>query len=288
MNTLKETQYELRQLRSGDTFGFGLHLGEELAVGEPGIPVSETPLDPSRHPVSAADPNALMATLEGPKGRLWVTEVIPFRKLPMNVIIHNDVTAERMRRMPQYVRPILDRQLILADSLRAALDDCAQFGDEINTVVIGADNPYKDRRDIRFERARTNARFADKASQIAADGLSFVISTFHDVPLRKLKVVAKESPIIAVKANHHMHIALPANCGELPVDDGRMIDTDDPKELGRYNAAVAANHEDLERTLIKRRSGMALAKVVYDPKLKYGYDVAAADKSLAAAVRSLS
>lgn len=289
MNTLRQTSYELRQLRSNEMFGMGLHLGEELAVGVPGIPISEVPFEASRHPVSAIDPNAHMSILEGRNGRLFVSEVAPFRKLAMNVIIHNETTPERIRRMPHYVRPILERQLALADSLKEALDDCAQFGDEVNTYVLGDHNPFKDRPDIQFRKAETKNKFAKEAATIATNGLSFVISSFHEVPLRPLKTVAKTTPVVAIKANHKLHLGLPEHkdIGDVPVDNGRMIDTSDRREVVKYNLAVAENHRLLEASLAKRRSGMALAKAVYDPNFAIGFDAKATDKSIAAAIRSL-
>lgn len=286
LESLNETQYELRQLRSSEQFGFGLHLGDELAVGGPGIPVSEITYDPSRHPVDAIDSTALMSTLEGEGGMPYVTQVVPFRKVSMNIVVHNDYSPEKRTRLPHYIRPIIEHQLILADSIKSSIDECAQYGDETQVHVIGKNNPYKSRADVNFVHAEDGEAFARQAAEIASRGLTFIISTYHNVPLRKLKEVAQERPLIAVKANHKLHLEYPADVGDLPTDNGKMVNTNDPKELAAVNDGVKQNHQLLEHAI--KRSGLALARIVYLPGMPQGFDIKKADKSLASALSSLA
>jgi hypothetical protein len=278
METLRETGYELNQLLSDQKFRFGLHMGDQIVVGQPGIKIGEIPFDPLMHEAEHIDP---LSTMEMMTDMPYVAQVIPFRPLELNVVLHRDV---RDRDLPDVVRPIGRQKFDLAVNLIEALNNSAPIGDTANMYVVGDTENVQESRDLTVVKGTETDKAASEAvAELCLQGLTFVVSNFESLKLPENKPAFAKT--VAVKANHKLELAIPDNVGDWQMDGRKTVNTNNSKKLAKENEAITRKHQAVIDGL--RRSGLIVATVAFDNQLSQGFDMAAADKSLAGSLKEL-
>lgn len=280
MTELKQTRHAIFELQSSEERGVGMHMGDELAIGVPGIPIGEVAFDSSRHLAEAINPFSVGEMMTGMP---HVTQVMPFRHLEMNVVLHQDPADRRLHR---WLQPVREHKRWLARQLFSAIDDSKQMLDQTNLYVVGDSEDIDDLPGIAD--IRRNTESADNASkeiaQICLQGLTFVISDFNNLPLGRLQAAYTQA--IAVKVNHALELKIPANVGIFPLDGATDVDTRKAHKLKAANDGIQVKHSRIEDSLVE--SGFRLARAVYDPKSSVSDSLSATDENIAKAIRSFS
>jgi hypothetical protein len=121
-----------------------------------------------------------------------------------------------------------------------------------------------------------------QVSDLALDGLTIVVSDFQGMRFERGGLEG----IVAVKLNHPLERAIPADVGRVSLGGEYELDTRDDVQLGAYNQLLQDHHD---RTVAGLESaGAAVASVIADPRLEQGYDLGVADGEIAAAIRVMS
>jgi hypothetical protein len=286
MAHLNETGQALFELRAAEPYSMGMHLGEQLSVGDLGVKVGEVPFDPSLHEPSDIDRMSMMGRV---RGRPYVAQIVPFRPEEANVVLHNDPADQAWS---GYLAPMWDYKRGLAVSLSDAISDAKQMGDTGTVYVVGDTTRQTGLRHADYVRnTETPEKAADAIADICRRGLTFVISDFEALPLDRAPA-GYFGKTVAVKVNHKSELEIPANVGDYPLDGLEVVNTHNSKKLQAANDAIKRRHAELERRLgLKPRLGglgLAVAKVIYDEGFAPRMQVRATDKSIAGAVRKLA
>ena len=277
---LHQTRQALFELRSLENQGVGMHLGANVAVGMPGLPIGEVMFDPSRHPASAIDPFSMMESLTGTP---HVTQVMPYRPTEMNVVLHqNDETVTA-----DWLKPVHEHKRALAHGLVEALEESKQIPDRTNYYVVGAASNKEVLPNGAEIIGGTDSpeAAAQAVAEICLRGLTFVISDFENLPLGAV-TSALYPRAIAIKANHQVELQIPANAGLLQLDGLGAVETWKVHKLQKKNKQLRHKHTQLEQGL--GNAGLYVAQAVYSPQRTVGTNVQAADNSIARAIRSAS
>jgi hypothetical protein len=278
MTNLPQTGQALRELRADASKGFGMHYGDEHAVGTAGFVVGEVPFDPSRHLASDIDP---MSMGEWTMGMPQVTQVMPYRPINMNIVLHRDPTEQNL---PHYLQPIRAHKNELARGLQTAIDESKQRTDKANTYLVGdTTDAFELGFDVHPVRGTESPEKAAEAiAGLCLNGLTIVISDFNNLPLKRGNKT-NFARTIGVKANHGLELKIPANVGRLSVGGLHEVDTNKPKKLAEANTRLAAHHAGVCRNL--GGLGIAVAQVAYDNQQNAGFNAREADRQIATAVR---
>lgn len=277
---LPNTQYELQELRSNESMQYGMHVGYEVAVGVQGVEVGETPFNASHHTIDAINPLSIM---ESATDMPHVTQVMPYRPIELNVVVHQSPDD---RLMPKYLQPIRSHKRQLANGIREAISESQQVMDRTNLYVVGDASSLDELNDGAevIEGTEDHSIASQAIASICLRGLTFVISDFNTLKLDIPGANYRET--VAIKANHAFELAFPANVGRITLGGLKEVNTRKPKELAKVNQGLLQKHTSIANSLSD--AGLAVAKVVYNDALPMGTNFDAADASIAAAIRDIT
>lgn len=283
MARLPETTRAIASLRTDLTQEFGMHVGQTVMHGVPGLVVGEERFDPSRHPVSAINPLSMMELgLDSPMP--YVRQVLPYKTLEMNVVVHDDSGDYEM---PEWLEPVIGFRDSLAVDTKHSIEASKQVGDKVNLFVVG--NPARPSLYGREAEVVKNTEQPEAAAQAVADiarsGLSFIISDFNRLPLHRVSQ-ANFKRSVGVKANHPIELEFPANTGVWPLGGGASVDTGNRRELKSANKGLQKSHAQIAANI--GQAGLAHLQVVYDNQFRSGLDREAFDRPLATILRRMS
>ncbi|HUP26761.1 MAG TPA: hypothetical protein VM124_03910 [Candidatus Limnocylindrales bacterium] len=268
MRSLPETQDALANLAANNQFGWGEHRHGNLVAGVNGLQVGSEEFDPMRHEPWQINPLDVMGLA---LGEYHVPVVLPYRPMAANVII--DMTRRQDHPL------VAGAKRNLGVSLTNALEESLPgMTDQIHGYVIG--DSVKELRAAGFEQIEpadedANAR---TISEIAAEGLTLVLSDFRHLSFDPFSL----GDVVAVKTNHPAERSIPAGVGLISLGGAASVNTNKPSQLAEVNARLQQEHVRITGML--RAAGASIAEVVAKPASPEGYGLAAADKSIAAAL----
>lgn len=278
MARLPQTEQALSEVFANQQIIYGVHGSEELRTSGLGVFVGERPFKPGRDKPSDINPLSIWEAIDDEP---YVPLIIPDRPLSVNVVTHErqqpeedvlDIIPSKRRLASEIADSLYDTMPGLTDRVfQYAVGEAAETikGSEIE--VIGTDgDPLTDAKTI---------------AELCQDGLTFVVSDFHKLPLEETE--ADFPMAVAVKANHKFDVALPKMEKNMRIalgNQGGEVNLGDEAEVDAINERMAAIHADTVRRL--RRAGLAVAHIVMEPALALGFNAARADRELAAAIDS--
>lgn len=280
MSRLPRTEQALSDVLANEQILWGVHESEELRTSGLGVYVGERPFNPDRDRVSDINP---LSVAEAVYDEPHVALIIPNRPLTVNVVTHE-------RQQPEEdVLGIIPAKRHLASELAETLYDTVPgMTDRIFQYAVG--EAAEAITDKEIEAIGTDGSPLTDAATIAElcrDGLTFVVSDFHQLPLER-EAEAEAFPMaIAVKANHRFDIELPQTDGNLRLATGYRggeVNLGSPRELADVNARMAAAHTATVQRL--ENAGLAVAHIIVSPEAHLGFDASEADAALSAAVKS--
>ena len=277
MANLEATESAIADFTANRGLLFGIHEAEEFKVGGVGRDVGEVMFDPAKHDAAAINP---LSIWESVLGEPHVRVAIPERPLHINVIAHHRSTGKS-----DFYQMNAARQRLAGELSNAISESLPGITDRSWSYAIG--EAAGETADSDVEVIGTNGDPVLEAKTIAElcrDGLTFVISDFLALPLD----AADYQTTVAVKANHSYDLELPAGYGRLPTNvEGGEVNTENPKELARVNRAQQEQHDQTVARL--EAAGIAVAQVLFNWKDQplNGFDVEAADQSIAGAISGL-
>jgi hypothetical protein len=279
MSELLQTAQAMRELRSTQGRAFGMHYNEDVSIGTTGMIVGEMPFDPNRHDPSSINP---LSFNEMVMGVPHVQMEIPRRPIEFNVVLHRDPND---RNLPEYLQPVREYKDELASGVAQSLHEAKQRSDKVNVFVIGDTERHpSDHWDIEAIEGTEDSETAARAVEdLCMRGLTFVISDFNRLPLDNKSAAFNRS--IAIKANHALELALPADRGYLAVEGAEGVKTWKSKDLSRANAVLDERHADIRSHL--GALGMEVVQVACNNDLDTRQNILQADAQIANSVRAL-
>jgi hypothetical protein len=279
MAELLQTAQAIRELRSAQGRAFGMHYNEDVSIGTTGMIVGEMPFDPNRHDPSSINP---MSFNEMVMGVPHVQMEIPRRPIEYNVVLHRDPEE---RDLPDYLQPVREYKDNLASGVALAVHEAKQRSDKVNIYVVGdTDLLPSDHWDTEvIEGTEAGVDAARAVEEICMRGLTFVISDFNRLPLENKSAALTKS--IAIKANHAIELALPANRGYLAVEGANGVKTWKSKDLARANTGLDEHHAGIRGHL--GTIGMEVVQIACDNELDAQQNIVQADAQIANSVRAL-
>ncbi len=272
MSELSLTQDVLSEMAANGLDGYGTHLLADVQTGIPGLVLSEVDYNPRRDSPTAI---VMSSVREMVTGQPQVRQYAPQQLLSANVIIHERGSTDSYG--------ISEAKRHMAAELRQAITESMPgLTDEVTTYAVGEKAGLY--HDLDIEAWTTDGdplTDAKTISELCRDGLAFVIGDFLQLPLERVSG-ASYPATVAVKTNHRIEMALPANVGTLPTIGGGEVNTNKPKELQRVNEALASLHAETIARL--GRLGIAVAHIVLAPHFTAGYETTAADRAISRAI----
>ena len=278
MEQLSETRNALQQILSDEQMRSGVHLADYVAIGVPGVTVGEVPFNPSMHSVSAINP---MSLNEWSTDQYHVKQVVPFKSLEMNVILHRDPAD---RQMPQWLESARQYKHYLASSLADAVFDAKQVGDEANYYIIG-DTQDREENNWNVEYisgTEDPVEAARTIEDICLRGLTFIVSDFNRLPLEHNAGMNRS---LAIKSNHPYEIEVPKAKFALPLGGDRELRTWKSKELKQYNDDLEEKNLAIEQRLLDL--GLRVSHDSHQGLNSDGYNMSSVDAVLASQLRSI-
>jgi hypothetical protein len=255
-------------------------MDESIAVGVPGIRIADVQFDPARHNVEAINHLSLHEMMIGlPQ----VTEVMPYRPVDMNVVLHQD---PREKRMNKYVQPIRSYKRLLALQLQDAIAETRQVTDTANLFVVGDSSELSE---VGYSaQVLDGTEHPEAAAEAVADicrrGLTFVVSNFDQLPLQSHNWF-NGSRTVAVKANHEFELEIPAKVGAWPMGGLWEVDTHNKKHLRATNEDIARRQTVIAQQL--GSLGLQTAHVTYRNSSTERMNIADADAQIASSIREI-
>jgi hypothetical protein len=274
MEDLPETRNALMQMLSDEQMRAGVHLADYVTVGAVGVPVGERIFDPHLHSVEDID-------LMWMTGMPHVEEVVPFKPLEMNVVLHRNPNDKRM---PDWLKPLGAYKQEVASNVASAVFEAKQFGDEANYFVVG-DTENESLTDWNAEIVR-DTEDPEAASQAIADiclrGLTFVISDFNDLKIQNNSGVQRS---VAIKVNHSLELEVPKVKAIIPFGGLKEVNASNKKQLAKFNEELERTHSDIRLGL--GSAGLVVAQVVLDMNKSGSLNAQATDSVIAHAIQSV-
>ncbi|HVV66854.1 MAG TPA: hypothetical protein VHB72_02140 [Candidatus Saccharimonadales bacterium] len=278
MARLPQTEQALSEVFANQQILYGVHGSEELRTNGLGVYVGERAFRPERDKVSDINP---LSIAEAIYDEPHVPLIIPDRPLSVSVVTHERQQPEEdvLGIIPSKRRLASEIADSLYDTMPGLTDRVFQYavGEAAGTVkgseieVIGTDgNPLTD---------------AETIAELCQDGLTFVISDFHKLPLEETE--ADFPMAVAVKANHTFDVKLPKMEKTMRVaigNRGGEVNLGNEEEVAAINEKMAAIHANTVLRL--QRAGLAVAHIVMEPAVALGFSTSGADRELAAAINS--
>lgn len=271
---LPETEQALADLASNNVRMSGMHATGTLRVGTQGMYVDTETYDPVKHSPLDIDPLSPFSLVYGED---QVTRVMPERPLGANVLI--DLTA-------RHEHPVVGQAKTkfaydLSGAIKASLPGMNdRLYSYVTTGVQGGNNIPFDHEIIKVENPD---ELNDIVNDLVVGGLTFVISDFRTVSPARLSHRLNNS-LIAVKVNHPSERVIPAGVGHVPLGNGKLVNSNKPKQLAAINEQLEAQHTAIVDGL--EAAGAAVVSIITAPSQPNLYDSQAADQALAEAIRT--
>jgi len=273
MSRLVQTEAMLADLSALELPQLGGHYGNDPSVGVPGRLLAEIPYNPAQHLPTHINPLSVMGQATD---QLYVREVLPRLPLSMRVI------TQHSRNKTDSV--IDNHKLYLAERLKDAISEAVPHtSDKVFAYHVGNSGEVVSDYDTDFIEVGDDSEAAIAVADLCRDGLAFVISDFSHLPLHEVENGHFEATV-GIKVNH------PSDLGFLPDGVyalGGEAEADTRTVKGQNDANVMlANYDNLLKTRMKQ-AGLVMAQVVLDHRYAQasGFDISAADESIAQAIR---
>ncbi|HEX5456519.1 MAG TPA: hypothetical protein VFW77_04095 [Candidatus Saccharimonadales bacterium] len=267
MARLQRTHDALASLEANAGHAYGEHVRRSVQTGYDGVYIGEAEFDPTRHEPSDIDPFAMGEALDRPH----VSQVFPSRPLHINIVADRTGRAEDPR-----VTAIKDAAVV---GLVGSIDESLPGVTDQSFIYLAGRGDIANAETLR---ASSRNELPGQISDLALDGLTIVISDFHGMRFDRSSL----DGVVAVKLNHPLERAIPAGVGRISLGGEYELDTRDGAQLGEYNRLLQAHHDSAVAGL--ESAGAVVASVISDPRYEQGYDIAAADGGIAAAIGEMS
>jgi hypothetical protein len=258
----------------------GRHLGDGIKTGARGKTVGEVSYDPVKHSPTKINPLSINGLITGES---FVPRVIPSRPIEANIIIHNDPRSNQ--------KDIYRTKFALAETLAAQISESMPaFRDRVNVYLLGEDI------EITKELGRLDAEKIDNTedpfiaaqttAELCMNGLAFIISDFENLPVDEVEHQFKGT--LGIKTNHELDLDISSIAGNravLSLGQAREVKLWKPKEVSSFNEALARHDQEVVGRL--ERVGMKIARVISSQSEYNGYNLKAADQSIAGAINRL-
>jgi hypothetical protein len=264
----------------------GKHLGVDIQAGIPGRVVGYIPYEPGVHEPDAIDYLAMESIVTGkPHVPLAISE----HPLMAQLIVHYDGN--------QAIRSdMLDTKLHLAGELAETIEESMPCngnsdGDEVRCYIIGSglDDITRTRRSV-FRGAEVMDGIEDPevaaktVAEICREGMiNFLLSDFYALPLKDKGPFGKT---VGLKINdiEEMRVGYLAKPKiSLPVGDDEKVKLWKPEEVARHNDHLHNYHQGLIDQ--NEAAGLAMVQITADHEQRLGFDVYAAYRAIAQAIR---
>jgi len=258
----------------------GRHLGDGIKTGARGKTVGEVPFYPVKHSPTKINPLSIQGLITGES---FVPRVIPNRPIEANIIIHNDPKSNR--------KDLYQTKFSLAESLAAQINgSMPALRDRVNVYLLGEEV------ELSREMGRLDAEKIDNTedpviaaqttAELCMNGLAFVISDFENLPL--YETGSRFRGTIGIKTNHELDLDISSIAGNkavLSLGGSREVRLWKPKEVIAFNEKLQENDQLIESRL--ERVGIKVSRVISSQSEYNGYNLKAADQSIASAINRL-
>lgn len=274
MAELPQTYAVLAEMSANRHFGLGQHAEHVIRSTAIGRQLGHTAFDALLHTPDQIDPFSLMGmALE----QDMVPMYEPARPLLMNIV--TDMSAQR-----EHPSVTLAKRRVSHD-ISAAIDDTLEATDQAFLYLVGDNIPERGMpyHEIISVPQGDKEALGEKVSQIALDGLTFVVSDFNRL---KLPEHTHFDELVAVKVNHVLERKIPEGFNRV-ISLGGLgeIDATSKRKVTKANAYLEEMHQ---KTVSELKShGVHVASVIVSPKQAQIYDVSPADAGIATALRKI-
>jgi hypothetical protein len=280
MPRFAQTENALADIAANFPSSRGRHFGDGIKAGARGVSIGEVAYDPSKHSPTKINPLSINGLITGEP---FVPQVIPSRPIEANIIVHNDPRSNR--------KDLYRTKFSLAESLAAQISgSMPAFRDRVNVYLLGEEV------ELSRELGRLDAEKIDNTedpviaaqttAELCMNGLAFVISDFENLPL--YETGSRFRGTVGIKNNHQLDLDISSIAGNravLSLGQAREVKLWKPKEVSSFNEALARHDQEVVGRL--ERVGMKIARVISSQSEYNGYNLKAADQSIASAINRL-
>lgn len=273
MAELQRTADHLSELRASQPYAYGTHLAGEPSPAAHGLLLGETRYDPGVH---SPDMISLLSLNEMVTGDPYVQQRLPAQPLDMTIVLHEPASNDFFHNGP--------KKILLGKLLKEALRE-SRSGLSGHTQVYSVGEAATKDADLETTVVTTSGDplvDAKLVQDLTRDSIGIVISDFSALPVQQLR--NRFDRTVGIKTTDAYDLALPADRGVIRIGDTE-VNTDKPRDLARLNEALQTMHVETMQVLGK--AGLLMAAVTFDTTSKHGFDLRAADASIAKAVGRL-
>lgn len=252
-------QEALAGMDPNSNFGAGEHSRRSPSAGDIGQVLGFVSFDPNVHDTEHIDHLAFVDDGSA-ESEYFVQQVLPEK--PFNMTNIQDVTSRYGAN-------------VLADPKAEVIADIVQA--LVKSLTGQTDHAY-----LEIANGSNRQEFVDKTADSIDHGLTFGVSDFHGLDFGDVSL----DGLVAIKVNHLLEREIPANVGFISLGGYVELNTNDSRDLSRFNESLEEKHQETAERL--EALGAFVISVVADPRVENGFDVARADTDIAKALKAMS
>jgi len=277
---LPKTEKAIQDILSDSYGDRGSHRSSNSQLAKSGRPSSEIQYDPLKHSRFSPNPFSVGEELTDDEHVLLRK---PKRPLDIDLVVHLDPNSKKS--LSWVTRAKDDTMLHL---VRGIDNLYTGSGDRLHTTFVGdvdrlKDNPLYERPDDLYPGDNYDA--SKVAASICKNGLTYLISSFNGLTF------ANDVPGVWIIVNHILEKKFLPGTAKFATGDRNnpIIDTRDQIQLEGWNKVKQDRHDAFITQM--GNLGLSIAQVAFEGRKidpTFGFDVAAADLSIASATNKFS